>query len=78
MNKLLVTAATLTLFSTPAFAQGSSSGTGGLGGYLPLAIILVIAYFWRKSLKNDEAIAEQRLVDRFVDIEKRLEKLEGS
>ena len=44
MNKLLVIAAIAALFSTPAFAQTSSSGSGFLS-LLPLIIIGVIYFF---------------------------------
>ena len=77
MNKLLVIAAILTLFSTPAFAQSSSPGSGFLS-LLPLIIIGVIYYFYWRHQKKKARIHEQRLEQRFVDIENRLERMEGS
>ena len=77
MNKLLVIAAIAALFSTPAFAQTSSSGSGFLS-FLPLIIILAIYYFFSRHQKKKARMHEQRLEQRFVDIENRLEKMEGS
>ena len=73
MNKLLVTGTMLMLFSTPAFSQASSSGSS-LASLLPLIIIAAIWYFYWRQGKKTSKILEQRL----VDIENRLEKIEGS
>ena len=74
MNKFLVTAATLTVLSTPAFAQGPEPQTGGVAAFIPLAVVLVIYYFYWRHKNKQAKIHEQRL----VDIENRLGKLEGS
>jgi hypothetical protein len=73
MNKLLVTAATLTLFSTLAFAQASSS-ENPIAPFLPLSFVLVTGYFYRRHKNKMAKIHEQRL----IDIENSLERLEGS
>jgi len=77
MDKLLVIAAILTIFSTPALAQSSSSGSGFLS-FLPLIIILAIYYFFSRHQKKKARMHEQTLDQRFVDIENRLEKIESS
>jgi len=79
MNKFVVITAILTLFSTPAFSQASSpSGGGGLLGLAPLIIIGITYYcFWRYQNKKKK-MYEQRLEQRFVDIENRLENMENS
>ena len=77
MNKLLAIAAIVALFSPPALAQTSSSGSGFLS-LLPLIIIGVIYYFYWRHQQKKLRIREQRLEQRFVDIENRLEKMEGS
>ena len=77
MDKLLVISAMATLFSTPVLAQSSSSGCGFLS-LLPLIIILAIYYFFSRHQKKKARMHEQRLEQRFVDIENRLEKMEGS
>jgi len=77
MNKLLAIAAIVALFSPPALAQTSSSGSGFLS-FLPLIIILAIYYFFSRHQKKKARMHEQRLEQRFVDIENRLEKMEGS
>ena len=77
MDKFLVIAAILTFFSTPALAQSSSGGSGFLS-FLPLIIILTIYYFFSRHQKKKARMHEQTLDQRFVDIENRLEKIEGS
>ena len=76
MNKTQFLTVILTLFSTPAFAQSSSVGgvPRDLGAFVPIAALLVVGYlFFRARRKRDKELEK-----RFVDIENRLEKMEGS
>ena len=72
MNKPLTIGIILTLFSTPAFAQSSSSG--GLESLLPLILVLVAYYFYWKAQKKKREALEIRL----AQIEDRLNKIERS
>jgi hypothetical protein len=72
MIKTLTIGITLTLFSTPSFAQ---SGQTDLSfATLPLLILVMgVGYFmWRKVKKKGDELLEQRL----VDIENRLDVIE--